>query len=313
LVQSSHTALSIDQAMEDREESLRILRSNSRWGGAGADFNFTEFTNADMMQALFGLGGAGADFNFTEFTNADMIQAQFGLGGAGADFNFTEFTNADMMQALFGLDGTTGVPSYTSNNLIASGSTLWGNTDASVPRYCPPMEHIQAMGIPPAHVAEWNVEPLRPLGNTVHTEEVQEVEPEYITDSRPSVSKIVVRNRSGPDTYEWEKRKPEIYNLYINEGRSLPMVVIEMAKNGFYATSVINPLPLIPKNNTLTIYKSTGSPCTNENSRTGAGVKIKTSKITENLIGNLPYPSLTLASPFEGETTLPQARCTKRA
>jgi hypothetical protein len=252
LVQSSHTALSVDPTMEDREESLRMPRSNGRWGGAGADFNFTEFTNTDMMQALFGLGG------------------------------------------------TPGVPSYTSNNLIASGSTLWGNTDASVPRYRPPMEYIQAMGIPPAHVAEWNVEPLRPPGNTVHTEEVQEVEPEYISYSRPSVSKIVVRNGSGPDTYEWEKRKQEIYNLYINESHSLPMVVTEMAKNGFYATSVINPPSLIPKNNTLTIYKSTGSPCTNENSRTGAGVKIKTSKITENLIGNLPYPSLTLASPFEG-------------
>jgi Clr5 domain len=251
--------------MEDREESLRILRSNGRWGGAGADFNIIEFTDADTMQALSGLGE------------------------------------------------TPEVLSYTSNNLIASGSTLWGSTDASVPRYCPPMGHIQATGTPPAHVAGWNVEPLRPPGDTVHTEEVQEVEPEYITYSRPSVSKMVIRNRPGPDTYEWEKRKKEIYNLYIDEGRSLPMVVIEMAKKGFYATSVINPLSLIPKNNTLTIYKSTGSLCTNENSRTGAGVKIKTSKITENLIGNLPYPSLTLASPFEGETALPQARWTKRA
>jgi hypothetical protein len=198
--------------MEDHEESLRILRSNGHWGGAGADFNFTEFTNADTMQALFGLGG------------------------------------------------TPGVPSYTSNSLIASGSTLCDNTDVIVPRYRPPMEHIQAMGIPPAHVPEWTAELLRPPGNTVHIEEVQEVEPEYPTYPRPSVSQIAVRNRSGPEAYEWEKRKPEIYNLYINEGRSLSMVVIEMAKSGFYATSVINPPSLIPKNNALTIYKSYREP-----------------------------------------------------
>jgi hypothetical protein len=248
--------------MEDREDSLRKPLSNGRW--SRADFNFTEFTNADMTQVLFGPGGAPE------------------------------------------------VPSYTSNNL-ASDNIFRGNMNGSVPRYCPSIEYIKVTDFPLVHVAERNVEPLRPLGNTVHTEEAQEAEPRYIPCPKPPVSKIAMSNSSGPDAYEWDKWGPEIYNLYINEGRSLRMVADEMAKKGFYATSVINPASLIPKLNTLTMYKSTGSPCTNENSRSGNGANIKTSKITGILFRNLPYPSLALMSPFEGEPPLLKARCTRRA
>lgn len=143
--------------------------------------------------------------------------------GAGVDFNAANFINADITQASFEPGGIPEVPSSPSSSLIASGGTVWTSLVAGVPRSYPP------------------VELLRLPSNRVHTEEVQEVEPTSYTHSRPLIPGIVVRDRPRRDPKEWEKWKPEIINLYQEEGRPLPVVATEMAEKGFSATSVINP------------------------------------------------------------------------
>jgi hypothetical protein len=161
------------------------------------------------------------------------------LWSAEAGFDAMEIIiDADTMQAQIGLDEAPGATSHVRDNFMASGSTVWGNTDASVPRGSAALEQILALGIPLTHLAERNVELLPPRGSTVHIEEVQEVEGEYTTSQRHSGSKGLVSNTSGYGTDEWEAQKPEIHSLYMEQDLPLSTVMAEMSKNGFDAKQV---------------------------------------------------------------------------
>jgi hypothetical protein len=157
------------------------------------------------------------------------------LWSADAGFDAMEIIiDADTMQAQIGLDKAPGATSHVSDNFMASGSTVWGNTD----RGSAALEQILALGIPLTHMAERNVELLPPRGSTVHIEEAQEVEHEYTTSQRPSGSKGLVSNTSGYGTDEWEAQKPEIHSLYMEQDLPLSTVMAEMSKNGFDAKQV---------------------------------------------------------------------------
>ena len=138
------------------------------------------------------------------------------------------------------LHETPGVPLHLNEELIASGAFL-DNVDASAPRGSAFMQQIQALGISSPHLTEQNIELLRLSGNPAHTEEAQG-QPEYTTRGSPSGTKGTFTNQPSYGTDEWEKRKPEIDNLYRTQGLSLSKVKTKMAENGFNASLVINPL-----------------------------------------------------------------------
>jgi hypothetical protein len=115
------------------------------------------------------------------------------------------------------------------------------------------------------------------------------------------------RNTSNHTPEQWEARQREIEKLYIEEGLSCAEVKNEMADKGFHAVLVIPPF-LTPECNTLMVYIFTGNGCTKSNSKSGAGVHIKVSKITPNPMARLLCRNLALGSHFDAESALSHAQ-----
>lgn len=145
---------------------------------------------------------------------------------AVAECDFLLATKVGTTQSQVGPGHTPEVSLYDRNNVMASGRSIYGNTDASVPRFCAPLEQLVAFG------NHWSPEFLHDPNRIADYEKAQRVTPEYITNSRPSDSNKTTSN-------QWEAKRSEIYKLYIEEDLPLPVVMNLMAKGGFNAKSVI--------------------------------------------------------------------------
>lgn len=82
-----------------------------------------------------------------------------------------------------------------------------------------------------------------PAPRPQEAEEVEEPEPEYVPQSSRGQLRKGVTKPVGPNPSEWEQRRTEIYDLYIQKNWKLTDVVEEMSIRGFKATLVSSPLP----------------------------------------------------------------------
>jgi hypothetical protein len=193
-------------------------------------------------QPANGLQDLEGDIAF--FANPDMIQLEYDLWNPMDNPIFDEIlTNMPAMQEPAGGNWTLGTSSNNINNVVANGSDPQIYTYASIPRGDVAIEGIKTLATPSFQVADSNIEHQHFQSNTILAKEGHD-EPEYVTHARtPQVPKRARKN-SGPSSEEWQRRKPEIYSLYVENNYTLKLTIEEMARNGFYAESVT--LPVFP-------------------------------------------------------------------
>jgi len=195
------------------------------------------------MQPANGLADPEDDTDI--FTNTYMMQPANGLGDPEDSVDINDiFTNIYMVRKVQAAVGGAGTPRTSSNhinNLVANGSDYRGYTGANIPRGDVAMEQIRALVTRPFRMVDSDIAPQHLRGNTILAENGQD-EPECITHARAPHATKRARKITGPSSKEWEKWKPEIYNLYVDGNCTLKVTRTEMAKKGFHAESV--PLPL---------------------------------------------------------------------
>lgn len=177
----------------------------------------------------------------TVFADPNLMQLGNDLWSLENDTNFDgNFANSFTMQAEVGADEAS--PKFPNhiNNLVANGNDPRGYSDANIPRGDVAMEQIQALVTPVFQVADSNLGSQHLWGNEILAEEGQD-EPVYVTHTNtPHVTKVSRKN-CGPRSDEWQKRKSEIYSLYVVDNYTLEVTRKKMAEKGFYAESVAPP------------------------------------------------------------------------
>jgi hypothetical protein len=222
-----------DQGTGDREGKPWMQPAN---GLQDLEGGIAFFTDPYMMQPENSLQDPGNDIAF--FTDPYMTQLENDFWNPQDDANLNEiFPDMRMMQAAVGRNGTPQSFSTNINNLVANGSDPRGYTDANIPRGDVAMEEIITLATTPIQVEESNIEPQHLQGNTILAENGQD-EPEYVTHAQ--ITKRA-RTNSGPSSDEWQRWKPEIKALYVDDNYTLEVTRAEMAKKGFYAESVTLP------------------------------------------------------------------------
>jgi hypothetical protein len=197
------------------------------------------FNDPYIMPPENSLRGPENDTAF--FTNPYMMQLENDLRNPQDDANFNEiFPNMHMIQDAVGLNGTPRTFSNNINNLVANGNESRGYTYANIPSGVA-LEEIPALATPPFQVEGSSIEPQYLQGNTILAEKCQD-ELEYASHAiTPQITKRARKN-SGPSSEEWQKWKPEIYRLYVENNYTLNLTMKEMARKGFYAESVTLPV-----------------------------------------------------------------------
>jgi hypothetical protein len=196
----------------------------------------------NWMQLDNGLWNPEDGVNF----NDPIMQLEYGLWDPEPNVGFDEnFPNTIVSQHPIAGDEAGRTLYNHINNFVANGSGSGGYTGASIPRGGVALtpEQVQALSTPSFQVVENNMEPQHLLSNVASAEK-DEDEPEYVTHARTPPATKRARKSAGPSSEEWQKRKPEIYNLYVVAGYKLEATRKQMADNGFQAESV--PLPFLP-------------------------------------------------------------------
>jgi hypothetical protein len=208
------------------------------------------------------------------FNNPYMTQLEIGLPDLLSPDGIDSFDNflADMVmtQAPIGMGGTPLASSNHINNPVANGDGFRGHPYVNTPRGDVAMEEIQNLLDPSFPMADSNIEPQNILHSPILTENGQD-EPAYVTDAGTRHVSKRARKSSSPSSDEWQRWKPVIHSLYIDNSYTLKATIREMAvEKGFDAESVTG-LPLLPKSIILTLHNCTESRCTKESSESGAG------------------------------------------
>jgi Clr5 domain len=198
------------------------------------------FANPDTIQPENSLRDPENDIAF--FINPDMIQPEYNFWTPMNNAIFDEIlTNMSVTQEPVGGNWNLRTSSNTIDNVVANGSDSQSYPYSSIPRGDVAIEGIKALAAPSLQVADSNIEHQHLQSNRILAEEGQD-ELEYVTHGRtPQVAKRGRKN-SGPSSEEWQRRKPEIYNLYVENNCSLKLTIKEMARNGFHAESVTLPV-----------------------------------------------------------------------